>query len=236
MARRRRFGKRSIKRAGVALAKPKGPRLKVFGHRESTAAIAPRSKSARKALEDAFVMRSQELLQGIASRAPDAVLSGALAEPTPAGTLARALSGFADPELGVTDADLALAAARARGAKRKEALIEEAGGAVRGAELAELLRISRQAVSEGRPKHLYFGVPVDGGYVYPKLQLTESGTLKGLREFLDAFTLEDPWAQLLVLLSPSPRLGKKRSPLDALREGNVEDAVRVASLYGEHGG
>jgi hypothetical protein len=72
------------------------------------------------------------------------------------------------------------------------------------------------------------GLPTAAGYAYPKLQVTDAGTLlDGLREYLDASSLPDPWMKLVVLLDPAPQLSG-RSPYEALLAGDVEGAIAVA--------
>lgn len=233
MIQRRRPGKkkkRGAKGASGGFALLREPKPKKYASR-----VRQSRAPAREALEHAVLERTRHLFEGMVTNAPDNLLAVALSEHSPIATMTRVLSDLATSPIGITPDDLALAAARARGAFRKQRLLEQAGGAVTGSELADLLDISRQAVSEGRNSHLYFGLPLGDRYVYPKFQLTESGTLPGLREFLSAFPIQDAWAQLLLLLSPSPRLGK-RTPLDALKHGDIKDAVGVAARYGEHGG
>lgn len=194
--------------------------------------------STRGHLESALLKRAGEVFEALVANASDSVISRALAEPSPVAALGRMLADPPSPPVGISEDDVALAAARARGALRKQQLLEDAGGAVTGSELADLLGISRQAVSDGRGRHLYFAVPVGDRLLYPKFQLTNTGILPGLREFLQAFPIDDPWGQLNLLLSPSPYLGKgskKRTPLDALHDGDIGAAVAIASSYGEHG-
>ena len=70
---------------------------------------------------------------------------------------------------------------------------------------------------------------------YPVWQLeAEGGVLPGLEEVLRNFGVEDPWTRAAFLLGGNDRLSGKR-PLDALREGLVEDVARAARSVGEHG-
>lgn len=118
-----------------------------------------------------------------------------------------------------------------------EELLDRAGGAYTAEQLATVLGKAggRQTIAAGRKSNLYFGLPTASGYAYPRLQVTDAGTiLEGLREFLDAFALPDPWMKLVVLLDPAPQLSG-RSPREALLAGDVEGAVAVARAYGTHG-
>lgn len=107
--------------------------------------------------------------------------------------------------------------------------MERAGGAYTAEQLAEVLGKAggRQTIAAGRQTNLYFGLPTVAGYAYPKLQVTNEGALlPGLREFLDAFSLPDPWMKLVVLLDPAPQLAG-RTPLDALLAGGLESVWRT---------
>jgi hypothetical protein len=186
-------------------------------------------------LRRAFVKRGVGFLNMFAKRASDEAIAKALSEPTAMATLAQAMTSFVFEETALDARDQLIAAALAEGARYKEKLLEKAGGAYTAEQIAQVLGgKSRQAIADGRKTNLYFGVPVNRGYAYPKCQLTESGILPGLRSFLDAFSLPDPWMKFVVLLEPHPQL-RGRSPLEALRAGEVEPAVEVAKSYGTHG-
>jgi hypothetical protein len=189
---------------------------------------------ARSTARQAFLDRVVNYFTEIADNASEAVIARALGEPTALGTAAHALAQSVTEERDLEDADRQIAGAIAAGARYKEELLKRAGGAYTAEQLGQVLGISRQAVNDGRKTNLYFGVPVGQSYAYPKLQLTEGGALTGLRTFLDAFTLPDPWMKLAVLLEPSERL-EGRSPLDVLRAGDVESPALVAATYGGQG-
>ena len=190
--------------------------------------------TVRSAARQAFLDRSVDLLVAIADNAPDSVIARALREPTALATVAHALTESVVEERALDEADRQIAAALTAGARYKEDLLDRAGGAYTAEQLGTVLGISRQAVNDGRKTNLYFGVPSGASYAYPKLQVAEQGVLNGLREFLSAFALPDPWMKLAVLVEPSKRLGG-RSPLEALRAGDVQTAVLVAETFGGHG-
>jgi len=190
---------------------------------------------SNSAARQAFLERVTRYFAELASTAPESVIAGALSEPTALGTAAYALTEAAVEERPLDEADRQIAAALASGARYKEKLLTSAGGSYTAEQLGEVLGISRQAVNEGRKTNLYFAVPSgQTGFAYPKLQITKTGLLAGLRTFLDALTLPDPWMKLVVLMEPSERLNG-RSPLEALRAGDVAQAVLVAATYGGHG-
>lgn len=189
-------------------------------------------------IREAFRDRAVRLVARIAEIAPEELLVSALGKTSAMDTVATAMGALVAPDRKLDERDRTLTAARARGAHVMTELLERAGGAYSAEQLAEVLGKAggRQTISVGRKTNLYFGLPTPGGtYAYPKLQITAEGKiLPGLREFLDAFTLPDPWMKLVVLLDPSPRLGG-RVPYDELRAGEVAGPLAVARAYGSHG-
>jgi hypothetical protein len=191
-------------------------------------------QATRSAVRQAFLERAVDYIAEVADTAPETVIIGALREPTALATIAHALTESVVEERELDEADRQIAAALAAGAQYKADLLDRAGGAFSAEQLGNVLAISRQAVNAGRKTNLYFGVPSGQSFAYPKVQVSGDGVLNGLRSFLDAFTLPDPWMKLAVLVEPSERLDG-RSPLDALRAGDVNQAVLVAETYGGHG-
>lgn len=129
--------------------------------------------------------------------------------------------------------------ARLRGIRRKREMLEAEGGSVGTAEAAEILGgISKQAVDKRRERGTILALPGGGGeYAFPLWQFDEStrdGLVPGLTRVLRSFSVENPWMQAEFMLAPNARLGEK-SPLNALRDGEVEAAARAASSYGMHG-
>jgi|GEM_PF-1006885 len=201
--------------------------------RERTEKAATRHSVVR----EAFVARGVEFVKKMAEVAPESVLATALGKRTALDTMATAMSALVATRRSFDHDDEVLVAARVRGALEIEKLLDRAGGAYSAEQLARVLGKAggRATIAAGRKVNIYFGLPTSGGYAYPKLQVASGGrTLPGLREFLDAFTVSDPWIKLVILLEPSPKLGN-RSPLEVLRAGDTDSAVRVASAYGSHG-
>jgi hypothetical protein len=127
-----------------------------------------------------------------------------------------------------------LAAARARGAAAKVDLLERAGGGLTVGRVADWLEITPAAVHARRQRGTLLAVPrANGEHLYPAFQFTGDGTLAGLGRVLQSFQVEGPWTKLSVLLSPADALDG-RTPLDALRDGDIEGAVQAVSTYGEH--
>jgi hypothetical protein len=131
-------------------------------------------------------------------------------------------------------ADL-LASAKLRGLETKRRVIEQLGGTLTVREVADLLGITRQAVGKRRSLNQLIGL-LQGSrsYAYPAFQFERGETLTGLKEISEALSSHDPWAQLLFFAGANDRLNG-RTPLEALRTGQLDAVVRVASIYGEQG-
>jgi len=129
-----------------------------------------------------------------------------------------------------------LAEARLAGLRSKTFLLQAEGGAVPVEEAAAMLGLTRQAIDRRRRGGRLIGLTMGRrGYLYPVWQFGEHGTIPGLEETLAALDSFGPWSQVSWFISPNTRLGG-RSPLSVLREGQVEQVVRAAQLYGEQGG
>ena len=130
-----------------------------------------------------------------------------------------------------------LAEARLRGAAEQRRLLDEARGAVRATEAAELLGISGRAVDARRKRDELLAVnTARRGWHYPRCQFdagSRDGVVRGLDRVIAAVGDPSGWMVLAFLLSPEERLGDRR-PLDALKAGEVEAVARAASVYGEH--
>ena len=186
------------------------------------------------ALRRAFLIRSKTLLDDVAAKASPQALATALAAGSSVGGLAILLNEMIGGAIQVGSVD-PLAKAVARGAARKEALLAEAGGSLGVTDVASLLGISRQAVEKRRKSHGLLAVPSGtGDYRYPIIQFSDDGVLPGLSDVLRAFPDDvSPWTRLDMLLSRPDRLSTRL--IDAVRAGRIEDAVRVAATYAEHG-
>jgi hypothetical protein len=169
----------------------------------------------------------------MAAKAPTHALAAALGASSNVGGLATLLTTMIGDALRVESID-PLAKAIARGAAAKEALLADAGGAFGVGEVAKLLGITRQAVEKRRRSNSLLAVPSGtGDYLYPTIQFTADGVVPGLREVLRAFPSEvGPWTRLDVLLGRPDRLDHRL--IDAVRQGQIDNAVRVAASYGEH--
>lgn len=183
-------------------------------------------------IETAFIRRYLHVLERVAQQASPEVLQDALAAQDDIGGLASVLERVG-ATLPPPQPD-PLAAARMRAVRIKRELLERAGGAYTTGQVAELLGVTPQAIHGRRMRGNLLALRgPNGDYLYPAFQLTGRGVLPGLAEVLAAFQVEDPWTRLSVLLGPAGRLGG-HTPLQALLEGRVADAVHAVAAYGEH--
>jgi hypothetical protein len=129
-----------------------------------------------------------------------------------------------------------LTAARLRGLRYRETLLNAEGGTVSSSEAGEILGISRQAVDKRRRAGQLLGLSLGRrGYAYPVWQFDpKAGTLAGLEDVLAALEGFDSWMQAAFMLNPNTRLDGE-APLEALHRGEVERVKRAARVYGEQG-
>jgi len=131
--------------------------------------------------------------------------------------------------------DLILAAARARGLEARQQLLNVEGGPWTAEQVASYLRVSRQSVDKRRKAGRLLALTVGRrGYLYPSWQFTRQGILSGWETVLTVLAPHDAWSQMIFMLSPNDRLDNKR-PIDALRQGKVDNVKTAASVFGEHG-
>jgi len=128
-----------------------------------------------------------------------------------------------------------LAAARLRGVQIKLELLYEDGDPLTSEHVAELLRITRQAVDKRRSKHQLLAITTGRrGYLYPLVQFQDQGVIPGLDRVLQALKDFSPWTQLMFLKSGDIRLAGK-TPLECLKAGEVDQVVWAAQHYGKQG-
>lgn len=108
-----------------------------------------------------------------------------------------------------------------------QAWSEQLGPAYRQADVARLLRKSKQAVSaDSRLLKLEMR---NGDIGYPTFQFDGRRQLAGIRDVVAVLgpVVSTPWTTASWLMSPNVNLGSVR-PLDALRDGLVEPVVAAA--------
>jgi ribosomal protein S21 len=237
----RRF-KRGIEAAGVLRdyrrkqrSKPTPKRL-----RDSNRAGRRERQQAQAGDEEnvGALSRALDAFVDLASRADRETLASAAKAPTDVDALVTMLTAPASLDrVTVTDP---LADARLRWVRDRERLLHAEGQPLGTREVAEILRVSRQAIAKGRASGRLVGVPFGPGrYVYPSWQFGPLGPLRGLRELrrvLDAGD-GDAWTLVAFVLAPNSRLDDQ-TPLSVLRRGqdrDVEAVLDAARAYGEHG-
>lgn len=123
-----------------------------------------------------------------------------------------------------------LTSAFERGSVMKRELLRMEGGSLSPTEFSERIGLTLQELEH----ELVFHLTVDGGKVYPSFQIADGHLIPGINDVLAAFTVDDPWMQVNFMLTGDRRLGGRR-PIDLLREGRIDEVVRAAAAYGEHG-
>jgi hypothetical protein len=180
-----------------------------------------------------FYARILRAYQRLESDLPDNLIDEATAAPTDYLVAVEALS--AAPEIAQLSADDPFVAARFRGLKRKQQMLEAAGGALTSGQVAEVLGISRQAVDKRRAANQLLALTQGRrGYSYPSFQFDDGKTIAGLEEVLGQLRELDPWMQLVFFTTPHERLGGQ-TPLEMLKEGLLDEVKAVARGYGEQG-
>jgi hypothetical protein len=128
-----------------------------------------------------------------------------------------------------------LAPALVRGLQGREELLQAGGGTITASEAARLLHVTRQSVDNRRRGNRLIGLSLGRrGYAYPVWQFTESGTFTGFEDVLGDLKHFSPWMQAHFMTTGDRRLDGV-TPLDALRDGRVQDVRRAAQAFGEHG-
>lgn len=196
---------------------------------EAVERLLPLAQSPARA---ALVARALDALAELAPQLSDAAVAHAIGARSGAKVLAQILEQT--PALADLTRDDPLAAARLRGLRAKQDLLQAEGGTWRAEQVAAHLALSRQQVDNRRRAGRLIGLETGRrGFAYPVWQFDHQGVLAGLEAVLQAMPVRDPWGQASFFLSGDPRLGGER-PLDALRRGRLEDVRRAASGYGEH--
>lgn len=180
-----------------------------------------------------FVTRALNALRGLDHELPKERIEEASAAST---DYLMLLGALATPSVATQMAAKdPLAAARLRGAKRQQGLLEASGGVLSGEEAAKILGISRQAVDKRRRQSQLIGLTQGKrGYAYPAWQFEGGRTVANLEKVLARLRSHDPWMQLTFFVNANDRLNG-RSPLEQLRSGELEPILQAAESYGEQG-
>jgi hypothetical protein len=128
-----------------------------------------------------------------------------------------------------------LGPARLRGLRERERLLSIEGGTSSAEDVANHLNVTRQAVNKRRKQGTLIGLDAGRhGYLYPRWQFIREGTLPGLEAVIEALEKHDPWMQHVFMVSQNGRLDDV-TPLEALRSGRLDDVLKAARTFGEHG-
>ncbi|WP_440998057.1 hypothetical protein [Arhodomonas sp. SL1] len=181
---------------------------------------SPAGEGARAALAHRF--------ETVLANARDEVVESALAKDDYGLLMALATEAGLGREL------TAVEKARRRGAEYRVALIERAGGTLSVDEVASGRNVSPEAIRKAIRAGKLIAIGSAKGYQLPAVQFSDKQEVNGLRRVLAAMSIKSPWMRLDWLLSPESRLDDRR-PIDVLHEGDVEEVVKAAELYGEQG-
>ena len=181
----------------------------------------------------AFYSRVLRAFRQLEIDLPSTLIDEATAAPTDYLVAVEALSSA--PETTQLIAEDPFIAAKFRGLKRKQQMLEAAGGALSSERVAEVLGISRQAVDKRRASNQLLALTQGKrGYSYPSFQFEDGKTIAGLEKVLGELRDLDPWMQMVFFTTSNERLGGK-TPLEKLRKDLVSDVMAAASGYGEQG-
>jgi hypothetical protein len=130
-----------------------------------------------------------------------------------------------------------LAKAYLRGLDARHALITAAGGMFDGSDVAKLLGMTPAGVHKRYQAGQLLGIREEKRRIgYPALQFDGLRVVRDLPRVLAALAESetDEWSQLRFLAGSNARLGG-RSPVEALKAGDVEEVLAAARAFGEHG-
>lgn len=127
----------------------------------------------------------------------------------------------------------ALQKAIRRGELAKKRFLFKEGGTLSSREACETLNCSYKDLVEMRKNGHIIGIEVDGKYVYPAWQFVDGEILSGLGKVLSELENDGIWTIMIFMLTGDRRLDGK-TPLEMLRQGEVDQVVWAASCYGKH--
>ena len=181
----------------------------------------------------AFYSRVLRAFRRLENDLPSTLIDDATAAPSDKLVAVEALTSASETtQLIVEDPFIA---AKLRGLKRKQQMLETAGGALTSEQAAEVLGISRQAVDKRRAAAQLLALTQGRrGYSYPSFQFEDGKPITGLEEVLAELKELDPWMQMVFFTSPNERLGDK-TPLERLKKGLVSEVKAAATGFGEQG-
>lgn len=191
-----------------------------------------RGLQARQELEEALLRRVEGSLRASLRRMTPTELMRAVEAPSPAATVAQIIS--AAPDVGIPD-ESPWTRALARGAARKQEMIQRAGGVLSSGEVAELLGISVSAVNQRKNRHrTILAVPLSGGeWGFPARQFVDGSVRSGVGDVVKTAGEMNPWVLLSILLDDAGPDGA--TLLDRLDDDAVyADVLHRIHTHGEH--
>jgi biotin operon repressor len=203
---------------------------------EATDLLHEAAKALEQLIEPTRQIAATRALRAVSKaivNSPIQAVAEAASAPTDVEVLVRALQ---QPDsIETLKSDDPLAPARLRGIREREKLLEVEGGTLSADDVAKHLNITRQAVNKRRQQGALVGLDAGRhGYLYPAWQFVREGTIPDLEAVLKALHDHDPWMQHIFMVSGNTRL-EDRTPLEALRQGRLDDLLVAARALGEHG-
>ncbi len=194
--------------------------------------MATPPEQASSTVAQVFLTRANRAIRELVDHMSEPDLEAAASEAFDSGVILSALGSSTG--LTVLSHD-PLAEARLRGLRMKHELLQREGGVLSASEIAEVLGITRQAIIKRvKAKTLLALQTAKHGYSFPVWQLVEGEVLPGLADVLACLEpTMGPWMTLAFFLEGHVALDD-RSPLQALRAGDLEGPLRAARTQGEH--
>ena len=186
-----------------------------------------RAECASGALTTRALTALGHALEVLPDRARDSLL-----EESDAGLLATLASA-----LGTAVSD-PLAAAKARAVRARAELVDAADGLLDTKAVAERLAVTPQAINKQLHQGKLLAVTRGGNALaFPACQFDAEGEpLEGLPEVLEVLRRKafGSWTQLRFLAGRNGRL-RNRTPIEAMRAGDLPSVLRAAEAFEEHG-
>lgn len=193
-----------------------------------------RRKGAHDDLREAFLRRSEAVIDRIARLADKATLLEAMSAPTDYGALAVVMADLGSAGAAVRDLDPDAVDLVAEIAHREE-LERRAGGNLSAEDVGRLLGISRQAVDKRRRSGNLLATRQGGNWVYPRAQFQDKETIPCLATVVSGLVESGPWVTLEFLVTADDALAGM-TPRDALVKGGAAREQALMLVRGYRGG
>ena len=113
-----------------------------------------------------------------------------------------------------------------RGQASQKEMIYTEGEPLTAAEVMDILGVQSWQLQELQVQGQILGVRWNNEFLYPSWQFNDHGEiLSGLQSVLTALNTYSSWEKLSFLLSRNARLKNDNTPLQELRDGNIESVV-----------